>query len=98
MGWSSEELRGSPEAVPDVGVMGVQVSRQGTAQCHGQSHGPVRRVVDPRPGGEHGAGHEDDAVEVRLSDHGTVDQVLHTGRPHSLCGNKNFLIFRGILF
>ena len=43
----AEELRGSPEAVPDVGVMGVQVSRQGTTQGHGQSDGPVRRVVDP---------------------------------------------------
>ena len=60
----AEELRISPEAVPDVGVMGVQVSWQGTTQGHGQSDGPVRRVVDPRPGGEHGAGHQDDAVEV----------------------------------
>ena len=64
--------------------MGVEVSRQGAPQGHGQSDGSVRRVVDPRPGGEHGAGHEDDAVEVGLSDHGAVDQVLHAGRPHSL--------------
>ena len=64
--------------------MGVEVSWQGAAQGHGKPYGPLRRVVDPRPGGEDGAGHEDDPVEVRLSDHGAVYQVLHTGRPHSL--------------
>ena len=100
----------SPEAVDDVGVMGVEVSRQGTPQGHRQSDGPVRRVVDPRPGGEDGARHQDDSVEVRLSDHGAVHQVLHTGRPHTLqqcniifssglqSGNKkNLLIFQNLL-
>lgn len=77
-------LKCSPEAVSDVGVVGVQVSREGTAQGHGQSHRPVRRVVDPGPGGEDRARHEDDPVEVGLSDHGAVHQVLHTGRPHAL--------------
>ena len=77
-------LKCSPEAVSDVGVVGVQVSREGTAQGHGQSHRPVRRVVDPGPGGEDRARHEDYPVEVGLSDHGAVHQVLHTGRPHAL--------------
>ena len=64
--------------------MGVEISWEGTAQGHGQSDGRVGRVVDPGPGGEDGARHEDDAVEVRLSDHGAVHQVLHTSRSHSL--------------
>ena len=65
-------------------MVGVEVGGQGAAQLPGEAHGGVRGVVDPRPGGEHGARHEDDAVEVRLPDHGAVHQVLHAGRAHSL--------------
>ena len=84
-----------PETVQDVGVVGVEVGGQGAAQLPGEAHGGVGGVVDPRPGGEHGARHEDDAVEVRLPDHGAVHQVLHAGRAHSLHNRHVSYVFWG---
>ena len=79
-------------------MVGVEVGGQGAAQLPGEAHGGVGGVVDPRPGGEHGARHEDDAVEVRLPDHRAVHQVLHARRAHplhnsqvSLCGCQMFV-------
>ena len=96
-----------PEAVHDVGVVSVEVGRERTAQGSGQPRRPVWRVVDPRPGGEHRARHQDHPLEVRLPDHGAVDQVLHAGGPHPLqhlhlntgsnAGYPNLLLFMGIL-
>ena len=77
-------------------MVSVKVGRQGAAQGRGQPHRPVRGVVDPGPGGEHRARHEDHSVEVRLADHGAVDQVLHAGGPHSL-RYLNLLPLIGIL-
>ena len=65
-------------------MVGVEVGGQGAAQLPGEAHGGVGGVVDPRPGGEHGARHEDDSLEVRLSDHGTVHQILHTCSSNTL--------------
>ena len=65
-------------------MVSVQVGGQGAAQLLGQLDGVLRGVVHPGPGGEHGARHEDHPLEVRLSDHRAVHQILHTGRAHTL--------------
>ena len=78
-------------------MVGVEVGGQGAAQLPGQLHGVLRGVVNPGPGGEHGARHEDHPLEVRLADHGAVHQVLHTGRAHALGRhNNNYGNLRGI--
>ena len=64
--------------------MSVEVSRERTPKLPGQLHRRVRGVVHPGPGREHGARHQDDPLEVRLSDHRRMDKILYTRSSNTL--------------
>ena len=64
--------------------MSVEVSRERTPKLPGQLHRRVRGVVHPGPGREHGARHQDDPLEVRLSDHRRMDKILYTRSSNAL--------------